>query len=236
MERKIILTGDGSHSISVPELNVAYHSFHGAIEESMHVYIQAGFYGFEQRIDPLKIFEVGFGTGLNALLTLIETEKTKTQVYYEAIEPYPLNPGEAMSLNYCRQLNRPELQTIFEWMHNCDWEKEISISKYFILFKRKENLLTLKRLSAGMPSAKPLNLIYFDAFAPNAQPELWTKEVFDKMYSILEPGGILVTYCSKGDVRRNMIAAGFNVEKLPGPPKKREMLRARTRINQIKND
>ena len=122
-------------------------------------------------------------------------------------------------MNYCEQLNRPDLQSTFEKLHNCDWEKEIEITENFVLYKRNENLSTLKRL-------KPLNVIYFDAFAPNAQPELWTIDIFDKMYSMLLPGGILVTYCSKGEVRRNMIAAGFEVEKLQGPPKKREMLRA----------
>ena len=221
MERKIILTGDGSHSISVPELNVAYHSIHGAITESLHVFIGAGFYGSDrfQRPKPYKIFEVGFGTGLNALLTLIEAEKNKINVYYEAVELYPLADEEVKELNYCEQLNRQDLQSTFEKLHRCDWEKEVEITGNFILHKRKENLLTFKRL-------KSLNVIYFDAFAPNAQPELWTKEIFDKMYSMLEPGGILVTYCSKGDVRRNIIASGFEVEKLPGPPKKREMLRA----------
>ena len=224
MERKIIITGDGSHSISVPELNVAYHSVHGAIEESMHVFIEAGFYGSGrfQRPDPYKIFEVGFGTGLNALLTLIEAEKNKIKVFYEAVELYPLTNKEVKELNYCKQLDRPDLQSTFEKIHDCDWEKEIVITENFTILKRNENLLTLKQ-------QKPSNVIYFDAFAPNAQPELWTKEIFEKMYSMLEPGGILVTYCSKGDVRRAMIAAGFSVEKLPGPPRKREMLRARKR-------
>ena len=221
MERKIILTGDGSHSISVSELNVAYHSIHGAIQESLHVFINAGFYGLGRlhRSEPFRIFEVGFGTGLNTLLTLIEAEKNKIKVYYEAVELYPLADEEVRALNYCEQLNRPDLQSTFEKLHNCDWEKEIEITENFVLYKRNENLSTLKRL-------KPLNLIYFDAFAPNAQPELWTIDIFDKMYSMLLPGGILVTYCSKGEVRRNMIAAGFEVEKLQGPPKKREMLRA----------
>lgn len=222
MKRNLITTADGSHSIQVPALNVAYHSIHGAIQESLHVFIRAGFYGIEEQ-QSLRIFEVGLGTALNALLTLIEAEKTKTKVYYETIEPEPLHPDEVKSLNYCQQLNRPDLQPIFERLHSCDWEKEILITGYFTLLKRKENLLTFKQ-------PQPFNVVYFDAFAPNAQPELWTKEVFDKMYSLLRQGGILVTYCSKGDVRRNMIAAGFEVEKLPGPPKKREMIRARKPI------
>jgi tRNA U34 5-methylaminomethyl-2-thiouridine-forming methyltransferase MnmC len=224
MERKLILTSDGSHSISVPGLNVAYHSIHGAVQESLHVFIESGFlFKIKQLPDnQLKIFEVGFGTGLNALLTLIEAEKLKTKIYYEAIELYPLNDEEINSLNYCRHIDRTDLQPVFEKLHNCEWEKEIAIIEYFTLLKRNDNLLNLEPLKPR----KGFELIYFDAFAPNAQPELWTKSIFEKMYAILEPGGVLVTYCSKGDVRRAMIAAGFEVEKLPGPPKKREMLRA----------
>lgn len=221
VERKIILTGDGSHSISVPELNVAYHSVHGAVEESLHVFVDAGLYEAKKAkpAQPLKIFEVGFGTGLNALLTLIEAEKNKTKVYYEAIEIDPLTEKEIKELNYCTHLNQTGLQNIFDQLHNWPWEKELALTENFTLVKRDLNLLHLVPLGR-------FDLVYFDAFAPNAQPELWTKEVFDKMYAILEPGGILVTYCSKGDVRRAMIAAGFEVEKLPGPPRKREMLRA----------
>ena len=233
MERKIILTGDGSHSINVPELNVSYHSIYGAVEESMHVYINAGFYGAGsgpgREPEPFKIFEVGFGTGLNVLLTLIESEKPGIKVIYETIEPYPLNKEEFSSLNYCQQLKRPDLQTIFETFHSCEWEKEIIISDNFIFSKYNTNLVNFS-------TPQSFNLIYFDAFAPNAQPEVWTREVFDKMYARLEPGGILVTYCSKGDVRRAMIAAGFSVEKLPGPPGKREMIRGRTTIKRIIRD
>ena len=224
MNRELIITGDGSHSIRVPELNVTYHSIHGARQESLHVFINAGFFGpgFGPGgcPKPYKIFEVGFGTGLNALLTLIEAEKNKIKVYYEAVELFPLSVEEIKSLNYCQQLKCPDLQSIFEILHNCSWEKEIAITENFILKKVKTDL-------SNHLTIQQFNLIYFDAFAPNAQPELWTKELFDKMYSMLEPGGILVTYCSKGDVRRAMIAAGFTVEKLPGPPKKREMMRAR---------
>jgi tRNA U34 5-methylaminomethyl-2-thiouridine-forming methyltransferase MnmC len=185
------------------------------------VYINAGFYGSGRLkgLDPFKIFEVGFGTGLNALLTLIESEKSGRKVYYETIEPYPLNETEIVSLNYCHQLNRPDLQTTFEKMHDCEWEKEVIISDRFTFSKNKTSLLNFSPL-------QPFNLIYFDAFAPRAQPDLWTREIFDKMYSMLEPGGILVTYCSKGDVKRAMIAAGFSIEKLQGPPHKREMIRA----------
>ena len=222
MERKLILTGDGSHSISVPELNVAYHSVHGAIQESEHVFIKAGLIdsGIFDSKGVNNILEVGFGTGLNALLTLIEAGKHKNRIYYTAIEPYPLDQQTIDQLNYCEQLNKPNDKPLFEKMHLCDWKEMIEITHYFGLTKMKCDL-------ADYTTQEQYFIIYFDAFAPNAQPALWTKEVFDKMYSMLEPGGILVTYCSTGDVRRNMIAAGFAVEKLPGPLRKREMLRAR---------
>lgn len=222
MERKIFLTGDGSHSISVPGLKVAYHSIHGAIQESVHVFINAGMkFLLTQLPDfPLAIFEMGFGSGLNALLTLMEAEKSGTKIYYEAAELYPLHEPEVKSLNYCRFLNRTDMQTVFEYMHRCEWDKEISITENFSLKKIKSAL-------SSHLTIQQFNLVYFDAFAPNAQPELWTNEVFHKMYSMLVPGGVLVTYCSKGDVRRAMIAAGFTVEKLAGPMRKREMIRAK---------
>jgi len=223
VKREIIITGDGSHSISVPELNVAYHSIHGAIEESMHVYIQAGLRdsAIFDYSGVHHVLEIGFGTGLNALLTLVEADKHKNRIYYTAIELYPLNETETRQLNYCEQLNLPHYKPLFEKIHECKWEEMIEITEYFRLTKIKCDLVDF---SAEKNS---FFIIYFDAFAPNAQPELWTEAVFEKMYSVLQPGGILVTYCSKGDVRRAMQAAGFTVEKLPGPPGKREMLRAK---------
>ena len=142
------------------------------------------------------------------------------KIYYEAIEPFPFNEEEVQSLNYCQQLNRPDLKFIFEQLHSSDYEKEIQFPPFFILKKSKADLSTFK-------TSDLFDLIYFDAFDPNVQPELWTKEVFEKLFSILEPNGILVTYSSKGDVRRAMQAAGFTVEKIPGPKGKREMIRAK---------
>lgn len=221
MERKIILTADGSHSISVPELNVAYHSVHGAITESLQVFIEAGYKAVcSQPLYQCSILEVGFGTGLNALLTAIEAEKTKQSIYYAALEPNPLTEKEFLSLNYCELLNRKDLQEDFIRMHKCEWNKGISLTEKVLMHKSNSTLQSFQHKTK-------FDLVYFDAFAPAAQPELWTKEVFEKMYALLKPGGILVTYCSKGDVRRAMIAAGFEVEKLPGPPGKREILRAR---------
>jgi tRNA U34 5-methylaminomethyl-2-thiouridine-forming methyltransferase MnmC len=222
MERKMIITKDGSHSISIPEMNVSYHSIHGAIQESMHVFIQAGLRdsGVFDFIGVHHVLEIGFGTGLNALLTLIEADKHKNRIYYTAIELYPLSEAEISQLNYCEQLNQPHYQRLFEKMHQVEWEEMFEITNNFRLTKTKCSL-------PDFSSENLFFLIYFDAFAPNAQPELWTKEVFEKLYSMLLPGGILVTYCSKGDVRRAMQGAGFIVEKIPGPLGKREMLRAR---------
>ena len=226
MERKIILTGDGSHSISVPELNVAYHSVHGAIQESMHVFIKAGLIdsGIFDHVGVHQVLEIGFGTGLNALLTLIEADRHRNRIYYTGIELYPIKEPEAGQLNYCEQLDQPHYKPLFNKMHGCEWEEMTEISEFFRLTKHKCDL-------ADYLPKDLFYLIYFDAFAPKAQPQLWTRTVFDKIYSMLQPGGIVVTYCSKGEVRRNMIAAGFQIEKLKGPRGKREMLRARTRIN-----
>lgn len=222
MQRNLILTKDGSHTVSVPDMNVTYHSVHGAIQESMHVFIEAGLYlsaRFEWP-EQYKILEIGFGTGLNALLTLLEAEKAKQSVHYTAIELYPMDIQQAHSLNYCDQLNRKDLQPVFNAVHNSEWGKEISSTNYFTLKKIKANLIDFS-------STQLFNLIYFDAFAPTAQPELWTKKIFEKLYTMMYDGGILVTYCSKSDVRRAMQAAGFSIEKLPGPAGKREILRAK---------
>ncbi len=226
MEKKIIYTADGSHSVSIRQLHVTYHSIHGAIQESRHVFIEAGLKSpvLQQTAGEIRIFEMGFGTGLNALLTLIEAEKFKHRIYYETVELFPLDDNQIKSLNYCEQLQRNDLQKKFEQLHNCVWEKEIPMTSNFFFKKTRANLLNLQ-------TSGTFEIIYFDAFAPNAQPELWTEEIFKKMYSILKPGGVLVTYCSKGIVRRVMQSAGFTVEKIPGPPWKREMVRAIKRAN-----
>jgi len=225
MKRELIITADGSHSVSVPEMNIAYHSIHGAIQESKHVFIQAGLIDSEifEYVGVHQVLEIGFGTGLNALLTLMEADKHKNRIYYTAIEPHPLNEDVTNQLNYCEQLNQPSYQRHFERMHETGWEEMYEITEFFRLTKIKSGV-------ADFSTQDSFDIIYFDAFAPSAQPELWTKEIFDKMYRLLKPSGILVTYCSKGDVRRNMITAGFEVEKLPGPLRKREMLRARKMI------
>jgi len=207
---------------AVTDMNVTYHSIHGAIRESMHVFINAGLNSITplEAVRCLNILEIGFGTGLNALLTFIEAEKTKQIIHYTTIDLYPLEEDEITTLNYCKQLDRQDLFPIFVQMHSCEWEKDKRLSETFHLHKTKQDLQDYK-------NSEFYDLIYFDAFAPRIQPELWTKNIFDKMYSILNTNGILVTYCSKGDVRRNMMAAGFIVEKMKGPPGKREMIRGK---------
>lgn len=224
MQREPVITKDGSHTISIPGMNVTYHSVHGAIQESQHVYIQAGLLdaGIFDYAGVHMLLEVGFGTGLNALLTLAEADKHKNRIYYTAIEPHPLEAFITGDLNYCRQPGLSSYQPRFERMHACGWEEMFEISEFFRLTKTRTKL-------EDFNTGDLYSIIYFDAFAPGAQPELWTKAIFEKLYSLLLPGGILVTYCSKGDVRRNMTAAGFTVEKLQGPKGKREMLRATKR-------
>jgi tRNA U34 5-methylaminomethyl-2-thiouridine-forming methyltransferase MnmC len=220
MWRKLIVTGDGSHSIQVPELGVSYHSIHGAIQESSYVFIEAGFNAAGlDRPGTLSILDMGLGTGLNALLTLIESEKQSRKIYYETIEAYPLTLDEAKQLNYCSILERKDLQKTFEYLHECVCAEETEISTNFLFKKTKANLLCFE-------TSHTFELIYFDAFDPSVQPELWTQGIFEKMFSMLRPRGILTTYSSKGTVRRAMQAAGFTVEKIPGPPGKREIVRA----------
>jgi tRNA U34 5-methylaminomethyl-2-thiouridine-forming methyltransferase MnmC len=217
MIKEIVLTADGSHTIAIPQMNVSYHSKYGAIQESIHVFIEAGLRYLTNQ--SVNLFEMGLGTGLNAFLTAIEAEKTQRKIYYTAVELFPLSKEEAKSLNYAEQLQHGEL---FQKIQECKWSEDVTISEFFTL--RKENISLLKY---PMPcKAEAFNLIYYDAFAPSAQPELWTKQIFEKLFTMLAENGVLVTYCSKGDVKRALMVAGFKATKLPGPKGKREMLRA----------
>ena len=218
-EREIVITADGSVTIAVPELNVTYHSKHGAIQESMHVFIEAGLKPLLHQQETISIFEMGFGTGLNALLTLLEAAKHQQKINYQAVEAFPLEKEIVADLNYCGQLNQPELKPLFEQLHSSPWDQSVNLTSSFTLQKNDTTLFNLS-------TTQLFNLIYYDAFAPNAQPELWTVHAFTQLFNMITSGGVLVTYCSKGDVRRAMQAAGFTVEKIPGPPGKREMVRA----------
>lgn len=220
MEHKIIVTADGSHSIQVEGTALTYHSLHGAIQESQHVFIEAGLLPWLQQQKQLRIFEMGFGTGLNALLTWLQAKQTQQSIYYTSIEQFPLAEYQAGALNYCAQLGLPQWQPAFLSMHRCAWGSAHLLDPYFTLHKIQTSLTTLTL------SSDPFHLFYFDAFAPTAQPELWTEDVFKKLFSLAAPGATLLTYCSKSVVRRAMQAAGWQVTKIPGPYRKREMVRA----------
>lgn len=223
MKKEIIITTDGSHSIAIPEMGVTYHSTHGAIQESMHVFIASGYRFITEKMKApaaVAIFEMGFGTGLNALLTLIEAEKNQQPVYFETIEAFPLDASISSQLNYAALLQRPDLQTAFERLHSCGWNTVVAISPYFSIKKIPGPL------TAHTPPANHFSIIYFDAFAPDIQPALWTQTIFEKLCNCMQAGGVLTTYCSKSIVRKAMAAAGLAVEKIPGPPHKREMVRA----------
>jgi tRNA U34 5-methylaminomethyl-2-thiouridine-forming methyltransferase MnmC len=224
MERTIIKTADGSHSIFVKDLDEHYHSIHGAIQESNHVFIEAGLkYFLTQNKPSINILEVGLGIGLNAFLTFIETEPTNTKINYIGLEAYPIENNLIHELNYVELLtnnteDKLHLENIFQLIHS-DWEKQIPLSNNFILHKIKSTLQEVQLNSH-------YDLIYFDAFAPTVQPELWTEEIFSKLFNVTNTDGCIVTYCAKGEVKRTLKKVGFTVESLPGPPGKREMIRA----------
>lgn len=217
MKRKIITTADGSKTIQIEDWNEQYHSVHGAIQEAMHVFILHGLFCFLDSHKPISILEIGFGTGLNAFITLLESEKSNLHINYTGVEAYPVTQEEVDALNYTEQLKTNN--TLFSKLHQCDWEVLHHITPKFSLTKQQK---FFKEIDA----VAEYDLIYFDAFGARVQPELWTEVIFELMYKALKPKGVLVTYSAKGSVRRAMQAVGFSVEKLPGPPGKREMLRA----------
>lgn len=217
MERQITITGDGSVTIHLPEMNESYHSKFGAIQEAVHVFIKNGLTLTQGR--PIAILEIGFGTGLNAFITYLESLKSGQVIQYTGIEAYPVAIEEAAQLNYVSQLHADNEQHAFDRMHNEEWEKQISINDSFTLVKRKE-------MFQDIEDEDKYDLIYFDAFGYPSQPELWSAAIFRKMYDALKKDGILVTYACRTVIRKAMIEAGFTVKKLPGPPGKREMLRA----------
>lgn len=214
MKREIIITSDGSTTIHLPDLDEQYHSKHGAIQEACHVFIEAGFNVVQEK--EIAVLEIGFGTGLNCFITLLNNNKT---VSYVGVEAYPVSEEELSKLNYVTELKANKDQNLFDKIHNTIWNEKVEIVKNFNLTKKKQFFTEIDDVNV-------YNLIYFDAFGARVQPELWTEFVFQKMYKALKEGGVLVTYSAKGSVRRAMQAVGFIVERLPGPPGKREMLRA----------
>lgn len=217
LKRQIIITSDGSSSIHIPEWDEQYHSKHGAVQEAYHVFIKNGLACFNKK--NISILEIGLGTGLNCFITFLEAQKNNFQIEYTGIEAYPISADERKSLNFVSLLKANQYKPIFEAIHTTEWEKKNQLSKNFIFTKHLQKFEELNALNK-------FNLVYFDAFGPRVQPELWTENIFQKMYNALLPQGVLVTYSAKGSVRRAMQHVGFEVERLPGPPGKREMLRA----------
>lgn len=219
MHLEIRQTKDGSNTLYVPALDEHYHSVHGALQESQHVFIKHGLEHVLQFRKDIKILEVGFGTGLNAILTYPFALAQKAFVQYDTLEKHPLQENVVEQLHFDNVILNPELQDVFRLMHKAPWNEPVDLIPYFTLQKIHE---TLEEFVA--PQAY-YDLIYFDAFAPEKQPELWSDEMFRKLYKATRPGGVLVTYCAKGSFKRSLKAAGFEVEALPGPPGKREMTR-----------
>ncbi len=217
MKRRIVISSDGSHTIRIDEWDEQYHSKHGAVAESQHVFIDQGLSQF--KVPNISILEMGFGTGLNALMSLIYATDHDLYIEYTAIEAHPVSEEIWSELNYPQVLNAQPFENAFQLMHKAEWGTNIQITDRFHLTKIKTDMTHYKETDR-------YQLIYYDAFGYRVQPDLWTESIFRNMYQSLKDGGILVTYAAKGSVRRAMQTAGFKVERLPGPPGKREMLRA----------
>lgn len=209
------MTSDGSHTLWDSERSQWYHSIHGAIDESMRVFLELGLNDVATRTSKIKLLEMGFGTGLNTLLTLVTAERLAIEVEYTAIEAYPIGPDDWSKLNY----NEVVKTNFLTQIHELSWEQTHQITLFFALHKHQT---TLQEFQTDIQ----FDLIYFDAFAPSAQPELWSIDMFSKLATMMVTGGVMTTYCSKSEVRRNLQAAGFRVEKHPGPYRKREVIRA----------
>lgn len=223
MKKKIVTTTDGSHSIFLPEMEEHYHSTHGAIAESEHIFIKSGLLKAAEKTTKLKVFEVGLGTGLNVLSSLKASAANNLQVDMHSIEAFPLSWSEVSQLNYPRLLGIDS--DFFKKIHQSDWNVFLQLSDQFSLYKEEGAIQNYQF------KENTFEVIYFDAFAPEKQENMWTEEIFSKLYHSLKPTGILVSYCVKGEVRRRLQKIGFEVEKLPGPVGgKREILRATKKV------
>lgn len=226
IKRKIIVTADGSTTLFDSVSGEHYHSMNGAITESMHVFIENGLKPAMLRHQKLKVLEYGFGTGLNALLTFQHLQKLDVPCEYTTLEAFPLNEYEIRQLNFWQKEPLSDLETIFLRMHDCDWNSFVQIDINFSIRKLQLDFRNFN------PESLTYNLVYFDAFSPSSQAELWTTHIFEKIYKSLDNNGIFVTYSASGLVKRALREAGFRVKRLPGPPGKRHMLFA-TKENPI---
>lgn len=227
---QLILTADGSHTLFNEALNETYHSKNGALQESLHVFIQNGLTHFinQNQVETIHIFEVGFGTGLNAILTLKDAMTRNLKINYTCIEAYPLSIDTINQLNYLKE-ESAILKSLFNKIHLCNWNEWVEINEHFSVYKIENKLeqISIKQL---LQISNPFDMIYFDAFAPDKQPELWTTNIFKTMFDTMKIGSILVTYSAKGDVKRALREAGFIVKRLAGPIGKRHMLCARKQL------
>lgn len=218
---KLILTDDGSHSIFSERFSVNYHSTHGAIQESQHVFIDAGLKYFANKSSKkeITVLEMGFGTGLNALMTFLAAEQNPWQINYLTVEAYPLSKEQFSVLNYPEKLNSLERQSVFLQMHEATWNEKHPLSTNFNFTKIQADFKNIgfKNLA---------DVVYFDAFSPESQPELWDETMMQVIYDTLCEAGVMTTYCAKGSVKRALKSVGFQLESLNGPPGKREISRA----------
>jgi len=217
MKREITTTSDGSSTIYLPDWDESYHSKHGAIQEAYHVFIKNGYLLFQQ--PKISILEIGFGTGLNAFITYLKSIENNQLVDYVGVEAYPVLGNEVDKLNYISELNANNQAAIFSKMHFCSWKEKHDLSSNFSFTKQPIFFQDISYIDT-------FDLIYFDAFGFRVQPELWSKEIFEIMFRALKKNGVLVTYACRTNIKQAMIESGFRVEKLPGAPGKREMLRA----------
>ena len=215
------ITSDGSHTIYVPQIDECYHSTNGALQESMHIFIRTALHACAKQ--EITVFEVGFGTGLNAFLTLLDARERGIKVNYIAVELYPIDTQMVSELNYAACANEfyPTCEDDFAQLHRAKWNESVEISPDFLLTKIHGDLNTFQYAHYAF------DVVYFDAFSPEKQPEMWSETNFNNIFDSCNSGAILTTYCAKGAIRRSMQAVGFTMERLAGPPGKREILRAR---------
>jgi len=230
INHQIIITADGSHTLFHEALNETYHSKNGALQESLHVFILNGLEHFinQNAVHTIHIFEVGFGTGLNAILTLMEATNKNIKINYTCLEAFPLSIDTISQLNYLK--NETEVLKLFNKIHQCNWNEWVEINEHFSIYKM-ENKLEYITTNLLLKISHPFDIIYFDAFAPDKQPELWTSTIFKSIFASMNIGSILVTYSAKGDVKRALREAGFIVKRLAGPIGKRHMLSAEKQVH-----
>ncbi|MTI41782.1 tRNA (5-methylaminomethyl-2-thiouridine)(34)-methyltransferase MnmD [Fulvivirga lutimaris] len=217
---KIIFTEDGSHSLYNAKLNETYHSFHGAIQESRHVFVKNGLDYHNGVKENVNVFELGFGTGLNALLAAEWALQNEVYITYDTIEAYPISEKQVSMLNYTSLIKGNNIQEWFDTLHKIPWNELHKVSNFFS-FKKVHDSITQHTL----PLEK-YDVIFFDAFAPNKQSEMWEMDILTKIYDSMRPEGAFVTYCAQGQLKRNLKSLNLDVQTLPGPPGKKEMVRA----------